>query len=211
MNNVLKMVFTEYFEKSSFSGGGSETKSGKGSTLEYTYALRESVPLLLRSVGAKSILDAPCGDFNWLRKINLDDMIYIGMDIVREMIVLNSKKYGTDKRFFVEGDITSAPLPKVDVVLCRFFAIHVQYEHIFKFLRGFLESGSRYLLISNNRNEQNWDLGRVGGARRLNWAKAPFNFPPPQTELRDYVGGSPEGYLSLWQAKDISAAIRLAS
>jgi hypothetical protein len=35
----------------------------------------------------KSLLDIPCGDFHWMRRVNLQGLSYVGADIVRELIV----------------------------------------------------------------------------------------------------------------------------
>lgn len=43
--------------------GDAESASGPGSTLARTAKLRNELPILLQEIGARSMLDAPCGDF----------------------------------------------------------------------------------------------------------------------------------------------------
>lgn len=38
---------------------------------------------MLKKYSIKSILDIPCGDFSWMKKIELDGIEYIGADIVK--------------------------------------------------------------------------------------------------------------------------------
>lgn len=43
-----------------------------------------------------SLLDAPCGDFQWMRKFVMtrDDVHYTGVDVVPELIAHNAAKFG---------------------------------------------------------------------------------------------------------------------
>jgi hypothetical protein len=49
--------------------GGIESRSGNGSTLVQTAVIRDEIPLLFKELNIKSVLDAPCGDFNWMKEI----------------------------------------------------------------------------------------------------------------------------------------------
>src|SRR4051812_27850000 len=65
----LDAVFSDIYRNNSW--GDAESVSGRGSTLARTEVIRRSLPGLLESVGARSLLDAPCGDFNWMRHVEL--------------------------------------------------------------------------------------------------------------------------------------------
>jgi hypothetical protein len=43
---------------------------------------------------AKTLLDAGCGDFNWMRHVNLKLDQYIGIDVVPELICENQRQFG---------------------------------------------------------------------------------------------------------------------
>ena len=45
-----------------------------------------------------SLLDAPCGDFNWMRHVPLGGVSYTGADVVPELIARNRRDYGRDGR-----------------------------------------------------------------------------------------------------------------
>ena len=64
----------------------------------------------MKNYEIKSILDIPCGDFNWFQKINLNKLRYIGADIVKEIVKSNLKKYKTDNINFLELDVVNDDL-----------------------------------------------------------------------------------------------------
>jgi hypothetical protein len=44
---------------------------------------------VLHDLGAQSLLDAGCGDFNWMRTVDLPGIKYIGVDVVSDLIERN--------------------------------------------------------------------------------------------------------------------------
>ena len=76
--------------------------SGPGSTLANTRNIRKELPDLIEELSCSSMLDAPCGDYNW---INLskqkEDFSYIGGDIVKDFIDRNSDKFEGNKLRFI--------------------------------------------------------------------------------------------------------------
>src|SRR5262249_48072014 len=48
---------------------GAESVCGPGSSLSQTDEIRRMLPLLISETGTRSFLDAPCGDFNWMRHV----------------------------------------------------------------------------------------------------------------------------------------------
>jgi hypothetical protein len=71
-----EVVFSEIYERNLWNDP--ESVSGRGSTLRRTTIIRRELPALLIDVGAKSLLDAPCGDFNWMRLTELGPVTYVG-------------------------------------------------------------------------------------------------------------------------------------
>src|SRR5436309_2674519 len=73
----------------------SESRSGWGSTLAYTASLRRRLSKLLVDMNIKTLLDAPCGDLNWMSHVSFPEgMHYIGADIVPDLITELEAKYG---------------------------------------------------------------------------------------------------------------------
>lgn len=153
-----------------------ESKSGPGSTLFQTKNIIEELPLLLKKYEIKSILDIPCGDFHWMKKVDLTGIDYIGADIVPEIIADNKAKASYK---FEVLDLVHDDLPKVDLILCRDLMFHLPFESIFKALDNISKSGSKYLLATNHtwKRDSNQDIV-VGEWRRLNMREEPLNLPP---------------------------------
>src|ERR1700690_4609194 len=61
--------------------GDAESISGPGSNLRVTEEIRKAIPELIADLGVRSILDIPCGDFNWMSRLDLG-VDYTGADIV---------------------------------------------------------------------------------------------------------------------------------
>src|SRR5664279_1649792 len=61
-------VFTEHYTTNSW--GVEETRSGLGSTVQSTQAIREALPKLIAELQIRTLLDIPCGDFNWMKLMN---------------------------------------------------------------------------------------------------------------------------------------------
>ena len=201
----LQRRFTKIYEQNGF--GGRESVSGPGSDLSQTAAVREALPGVLRQIGARSMLDAPCGDLFWMKQLQLDLDRYIGADIVATLIAENKRRFAGTKREFKVLDITRDPLPTVDVILCRDCLVHLPFAAITAALQNFKRSGSRYLLTTTFiERPDNSDIP-AGFWRPLNLARAPFHFPPPELAIDERCtedgGQYPDKRLSLWKIEQL--------
>jgi SAM-dependent methyltransferase len=183
--------------------GDTESVSGLGSGIARTAAFRDQIPLLLSELGVKSLLDAGCGDFNWMKEVELNTHEYIGIDIVPELIVQNRGRYGDHTRTFIHGDITCDELPRVDVILCRDCLVHFSFEDAWAALRNFKRSQSTYLLTTTFVNlPSNLDI-ETGEWRPTNLRLPPFQFPVPETLIDEkclHTGGIyADKRLALWR------------
>jgi len=153
-------VFDKIFAENFWNGGQKrESASGPGSSLSRTVKIREFLPVLWEKYNIKTVLDAPCGDFNWMKEVDKKDIIYIGGDIVKSVIDENIKKYQQENITFKVLDITKDILPKVDMILCKDCLQHLSYENVKKSLMNFKQSGSKYLLVTTYPlTKKNWDI-----------------------------------------------------
>lgn len=160
---------------------GWESISGQGSNLSKTQSIRKQLPQLCKDLHITTMIDAPCGDFNWMKSV-IDDLgleLYIGFDIVKELIYENQQKYGISQRLFRHANLINDPLPKVDLIFSRDCLAHLSYKNAGAVLRNFKASGSTYLLTSHHVNTQeNRDIVD-GNHYPINLMCAPFNFPEP--------------------------------
>jgi SAM-dependent methyltransferase len=182
-----------------------ESRSGHGSTLAYTEGLRKSLTQYLRRLKVKRFLDAPCGDFNWMRHVALPPAVrYIGGDIVPEMIEGLQRSYGAESRSFCVIDIVKGPLPHADLWLCRDVLFHLPNNDIATVLANFAASDiSFFLTTTYDFAKQNADV-RPGGFRFINLRLAPFGLPRPLAKIPDFVVPEPPRYLALWSRAQVA-------
>jgi len=180
-----KQLFTNFYQQNKWAD--SESVSGPGSNLRSTETIRQNLPLLLDTIKAKSMLDIPCGDFNWMNMIQLSLDYYIGADIVPELVAKNQQQYGDSIHSFVSMDIMSDTLPQVDVILCRDIFIHFCYKDIHTAIKQIKKSQSKYLLTTHCPQVKKNTNIITGQFRHLNFEKPPFNFPKPTQSIDDIV------------------------
>src|SRR5260221_11688323 len=129
---MSKDIFGRIYEENLWRD--SESKSGTGSNLVQTEALRKKFPGLLREYNVKSVIDVPCGDFNWMKEIKSELSLiidsYIGGDIVKDLVAINQQLFMDSKFNFQLIDVTSSGLPAVDLILCRDCLVHLSYTDI---------------------------------------------------------------------------------
>ena len=201
----MQSTFAPFYTENRW--GDSESVSGPGSNLERTAKLRTELPLLLEEISARTLLDAPCGDFNWMKNTPLGVEQYIGVDIIPELIDQNQILYGNARTRFALLDLTRDKLPRVDVILCRDCFIHFSNRHIAAAVKNFKRSGSTYLLTNTYAGwRDNKDI-RTGDFRHLNLLSPPFNFPPPLRQINEKVSEERAQYfgktLALWKFADL--------
>jgi len=210
-NKSISETFT-YINESSY-WKSEESVSGDGSELLVTQELSKKLEELIVDKEIKSILDVPCGDFNWMQKVNLNNAQYIGADIVENLIASNQKEYGTDKISFKLFDITKDTLPKVDVIFCRDCLVHFSIKDIYKALVNIKKSESQYLLTTSfYRCEENKDI-ITGEWRKLNFEIEPFNFKKPIAVIDEKYTKKGHKYsdkcMMLWKVSDIHIPFKL--
>jgi hypothetical protein len=199
----LKSKFAEVYRERKF--GGRESRSGPGSDLTQTTRIRFEIPRLIREFGLKSMLDAPCGDWFWMRRTELGIEKYIGADIVEELIEKNQYEFGREGVEFFCLDLSCDPLPKTDLIFSRDCLVHLSYEDAFNMLANFKRSGAKYILMTTFSDRyRNEDLGSLFW-RPLNMQHPPFGFPPPVALINEgctEAGNFADKSLGLWALND---------
>jgi SAM-dependent methyltransferase len=178
----------------------SESLSGFGSSMEATAVARKALAAIVARYSVASILDVPCGDFNWMRHVEFQGS-YCGADIVRDLVALNQLRYGDDRRRFIVLDVTKDPLPRSDLIVCRDCLNHLSIEEAAHALENIHASGSQYVALThypvtkiNSSQKSGFDY------RPLNLERPPFNWPPPIEVWEE--PGEPGKTLALWKIAD---------
>jgi hypothetical protein len=175
----LEAVFSWYYDRQVW-GGGAESISGGGSTTAATETIRGALPKLISDFGVRTMLDIPCGDGNWMSQLPMNLDLYIGADIVQQLVDFNLGGWGeTERRKFAKLDLTRDGLPRVDLIFCRDCLVHLSDANVIRGLANIKASGSTYLITTTFPNHpENADI--VDGEwRPINLERQPFNLPPP--------------------------------
>jgi hypothetical protein len=202
--NTLQRKFTEIFYANAF--GGKESKSGEGSGMEQTGAIRRELPRLLKELNVRSVLDIPCGDWFWMRFVDLGEIDYVGADIVNALVDANRRRFQRPQRTFQLLSVVEDPLPNVDLILCRDLLVHLNFTDCRKAIINMKRSGSRYLLTTTFANrDSNEEL--CGLWRPLNLEIPPFNLPKRLFLLNEgcteYDNAFTDKSLGLWKLEDL--------
>ena len=191
--------------------GNTESVSGTGSTVDRTTDLRSALSELIRQRGIRTFLDVPCGDFNWMKHVVTANpgLVYIGGDIVEELVAQNRAKYSQQRVSFHHLDLTSSQLPAADILMCRGCLHHMSYADTRDALGQFLQSKIPLFLTTNHIHSgdlANHDI--VTGDYRLIDL-----FAPPYSFAKNVLWKSPEcvpsvhqSELCLWSREQIEVA-----
>ena len=201
--------FTWIYENNYWQDG--ESVSGTGSTLQYTENLRRELPELFERFDIRSVFDAPCGDFNWMRLVvESTGICYAGADIVRPMVESLKARYGSERVTFTHLDLIRGPFPRADLMVCRDCLFHLSYTDARKVLENFVASGTPYLLTTTHRNDGSWGNRDIetGGFRPMDLFAAPYFLPrDPLVRIEDWVAPDPEREMCLWSREQVAAAL----
>ncbi len=200
-------LFTAIYQQQIWMVNSLNSVSGDGSDLIQTERIRKWLPECLKKLEAKTFLDIPCGDFYWMKEVNLGNINYIGADIVAPLVEYNKINYSNARRAFSQLNLLSDPLPFVDVIFCRDCLVHFSFADILKALKNFQTSGSRYLITTSFPLQPvNYEIV-TGGWRPLNLVLPPFNFPAPDSIFNEGCsemhGAFHDKSLAIWSLNQI--------
>jgi len=199
-------LFTEIYRRSLWWGGG-ESKSGVGSSLEWTQQIRSVLPGVIRHLDIRSMVDLSCGDWNWMKEIKNDLCDYTGIDVVKEAIDANGQKFADEKtRFLYQGAfdfLRASPDKFYDLGLCRHTFEHLPTPYTCKVLKEVKRVCHYALLTSSLQRMENTDLPMQQLYRKVDLESDPYMdiLGQPLVKLFDglpdvLLGGS---YLNLYQ------------
>lgn len=193
--------------------GGRDSVSGPGSDIHQTRIVACELPALCNDLNIASILDIPCGDFHWMKSVDLNNIDYTGADIVEELVRKNQERYAKDGVRFQCANMVEDALPRVDLVFCRDCLVHFSFADAFSALESVCNSQSEYLLTTTFTGKRdNRDIV-TGQWRVINLELAPFELPKPLKTIDEgctqHDGAYEDKALGLWRIADIRE--RLAS
>lgn len=187
--------------------GSSESRSGGGSTRRATRPIRKALPKLFRDLQIRSMLDAPCGDYYWMREVDLPaGCNYVGADIVPSLVGQLKREFpGKDFRLLniVEDEI----FDHFDLWLCRDVLFHLPEAACMSILRRASMSDINFFASTSfTFVQENVDVS-IGGFRFINLTKPPFNLPEPMYDFDDFVMPDPPRIIGVWTKQQLALAV----
>lgn len=187
--------------------GDSESISGPGSSRARAASFLPDLIALIQTLEGATLLDAPCGDFNWAGPLADSVDRYIGVDVVPALIKSNRQRWSSPRRQFLCRDMVRQRLPSADVILCRDALVHLSASDIFAAIRNLSRTRAQYLITTTFLGDrENPDIA-TGEWRPLNLQRAPFSFPEPLQlvdERCHHTGGIyADKRLALWRFQDL--------
>jgi hypothetical protein len=160
-----------------------ESASGTGSTIKIAKHTIELINYTINNYNIKNIADFGCGDWNWMRKVNLEKVNYIGYDASEDLIKENNIKYSKKNIKFEQKDITKIFPCNVDLVIARDVLFHIENNLVSKILNNLKKANVKYLITTTfPKTETNKKLNLYSKAKDLGWGfreinieKEPFN------------------------------------
>jgi SAM-dependent methyltransferase len=155
--------------------GRRDSASGPGSS---TAATADALRFLRKTITEHritSILDLGCGDWHWMRELGLPrpvgdaDVSYQGWDASPAMTEQLNARYGTDGVSFHTRDITTEPLPKVDLVIARDVLFHIDIAIVTALVARIREAAPYFASTSFNTVRRNGNIQHYKEAKIEGW------------------------------------------
>ncbi|MBF0212149.1 MAG: hypothetical protein HQM00_01150 [Magnetococcales bacterium] len=195
----IERLFTKIHQENRW--GAQETRCGSGSLVSSTIEMRLRLRDALRQLGVRTVVDAGCGDLNWISLISEDWDLYLGFDVVPEVIARNRILFAERKsHLFNVAEISQERLPRGDALICRNTLTHLPNEMALQALRLFKRSEARYLIATTFPSAVN-ENAKLGSWHRINLNAPPFSLPEPLLKIPDGKSRH-ERFLGIWRLAD---------
>ncbi len=177
----MEKVFNDIFLYKGWQGEG--TISGPGSTIEATKNIRR----FLSNLGQINIIDCPCGDFNWMKLVAEKFNNYYGIDIVKDIINNNNKRYSKDNIYFIHGSLDNYDFSTINAeyMLIRDCLVHMSLQDIISVFKNIIKSNAKKIMITHFNDNRLFKDINTGEWRPINFCMPPFNFPSPHYLLNE--------------------------
>ena len=133
----------------------------------------------------KSLFDAGCRNRDWISQIDFNSLNieYYGGEISKDMVSYCNEHY--PEYSISHHDCTTDPFPEVDCILSSEVLIHLSNNDKLMFLKNFIRSQSKFLLMTmHSECDYNDEISLTGPHKDfpfapVNWKLKPWSFPDP--------------------------------
>jgi SAM-dependent methyltransferase len=201
----MEQTFESIYESNAW--GSAESPSGPGSTKDRGADFIVDLLAVLDDLRCRTLLDVPCGDFNWIRPVAERMDRYVGADIVQALVTRNQKLFGSARIRFIQLDLATDRLPVADVILSRDCLVHLSTRDIARCLENVRRSGATYFVTTTFVGPRDNEDIVTGSWRPLNLEQPPFSLSAPVCAIDErchHTGGIyADKRLGVWRIADL--------
>ena len=197
----LKSIYNVFYLRGMWADMGGGSKSGIGSSMEYTKSYTDNLLQIIEQYNIKKIFDCSCGDWFWMQHIKDKFEYYVGNDITEQLIMDNIEKFQSENITFVSNDMLSQMKTyqddEFDLVICRQTLEHLPTDYNVSAIKE-MKRISKYGLITSQKQKTfhanvdiNVDIGFIGQSRCIDLTLSPYveNLSQPVDKFWDSRGG----------------------
>lgn len=195
MNTQLQKLFSVLFNPEQ----QARDISRGASTPEWTLKLRDELPTLFKQHGIRKMFDGGCNDCSWSRLFDKTAIDYLGGDISLAMIAHVWKTHPEIN--VILHDVTTDPIPDVDVLFVRDVTIHINNRDRRALLQNWLRSSVPWIMLTHDDHlVENIDFEYNTGFpfSAVNWQLPPWNFPKPTGQVYEIDYNESGRCMALW-------------
>jgi len=161
--------------------GSSETRSGFGSTVADTWAIRDCLDSWMTKYNVKFLLDIPCGDGNWqglIPGVASGAVKYQGYDISPGAVASAESHNQANKnmQFGVLDLVNQVPTEHADLIMVKEVIQHLPLAMGLKMLQNAKAAGIKWLAVTSDPSYHNRDIQPGEWFPGPNAQAPPFNF-----------------------------------
>lgn len=205
LNNEVdvKETFKNIYATNLWGGEEGTFYSGRGSDEDFAEDYANTINNFIRKHGIKSIVDCGCGDFRVGKKLCNNNIKYLGIDIVDDLISYNQKAYASENTSFICKNIIDDELPISELCLIRQVLQHLSNLEILKVIKNV--DKYKYIIVTEHIPEENdivsYNLDKCHGEniRLANGSGVFLEKPPFNLKMMT---------LAEFRAEDVSGVLR---
>ena len=200
MNLVLQKLFSRFYTPE-FSANHNVPSRVSG-----TVDLRIKLEELFQRHHIRSIFDAGCNNCNWMKLLS-QFVDYHGGDISLATVAQVWQRY--PELDVILHDITTDPIPAVDLLFVRDVTIHLDHADKTRLLQNWSRSSIPWILVTHYRDmlenqQQQYRPGELL-VDLVHWQIAPWLFPAPVDVVDEYGAGGK--CMALWHRDQLKGIL----
>jgi len=164
--------------------------SGPGSLHAVNRPFIDFLTNFIHNNDVHSIVDFGCGDWQYMKSVDLSGVRYLGLDVVDDVLSMVRKRHGRSNISFARTPENLADIPEGDLIIFKDVLIHLGNSYVAQLL-NLARWKFRFVLSINNYSAEplqyNTDIEH-GGFRPLDIGRAPFGFPCATVLSTEFCG-----------------------